>query len=293
MSDELCSCTCLLSMLVIIGHCKLCIGYRGFPFIQRVNGRSLASKLSEACDYVRYGLKMYNMCLPHQCKLRDKRMYTIRWFKLSYVSCSFIVHIPLKLFSLHKGHLSPYVVIRSYLHLTRQTFYLEILIAFFMLIVVDYIEWMFCTDSSSLIADLDLHIFFLYLVTQEVWRLDLWSSRFQRWVGNSMADVRHLPLSVFSYYLPFLIIICVCHYLKFFFLFLSWHIIALLRSSHSFSRFRSVVDNYDKFDVGTKNAILDASSSVASLISRIGIFSIPFPFFLDGSCFFLNHVLSL
>lgn len=45
---------------------------------------------------------------------------------------------------------------------------------------------------------------------------------------------------------------------------------SLVRASHSFSRFRSAVDDYDKFDVGTKNAILEASSSVASLISRTG-----------------------
>ncbi|KAL6511275.1 hypothetical protein OROHE_020499 [Orobanche hederae] len=45
---------------------------------------------------------------------------------------------------------------------------------------------------------------------------------------------------------------------------------SIVQCSHSFSRFQSVVEDYDKFDVGTKSAILEASSSVASLISRTG-----------------------
>ncbi|KAK1352270.1 hypothetical protein POM88_053534 [Heracleum sosnowskyi] len=45
---------------------------------------------------------------------------------------------------------------------------------------------------------------------------------------------------------------------------------SIVQCSHGFSRFKSAVDDYNKFDVGTKNAILEASSSVASLISRTG-----------------------
>ncbi|XP_074348305.1 putative protease Do-like 14 isoform X1 [Apium graveolens] len=44
----------------------------------------------------------------------------------------------------------------------------------------------------------------------------------------------------------------------------------VVQCSHGFSRFESAVNDYEKFDVGTKNAILRASSSVVSLRSRIG-----------------------
>ncbi|CAJ2658808.1 unnamed protein product [Trifolium pratense] len=45
---------------------------------------------------------------------------------------------------------------------------------------------------------------------------------------------------------------------------------SIVRFSQSFSRFKSDVYDIHKFDVGTKNAILEASLSVASLISRTG-----------------------
>ncbi|WOG82754.1 hypothetical protein DCAR_0101922 [Daucus carota subsp. sativus] len=46
--------------------------------------------------------------------------------------------------------------------------------------------------------------------------------------------------------------------------------VGIVQCSHDFSKLDAIIKNYDKFDIGTKNAILQASPSVVSLISRTG-----------------------